>query len=157
MHAFARQKGFQAIAGDSSIPPSIIQHLMSFVDPVTALQDYAIGQSYLKHSPDLQQRQLGFGGPFLVTHERRKLWFIGMVTGFMSSYFIAVAPYFLWLLRIISASTAIGWSVITVPTFLYSAFMFAKEARQIRAAMRLVKVQNDKADRDEIIESDDRD
>lgn len=144
MHAFARQKGFQAIAGSRSIRPAIIQHLMSFVDPVSALQDYVVGKSYLEHSAT--SAKLEFVGWMVVTHKRRRLWSVAMMAGAFVSYIITVAPYFLWLFALISSKVAISLAAIISPGFVYATAMFAIEARRINTAVRLVKAQDSQAD-----------
>lgn len=143
MHAFARQKGFQAIAGSSRIKPSVVQHLMSFIDPVSSLQDYSIGKSFLTYSPANTQQQFDFTGWTVATPRRRKL-FLWMLFGFfLVSYMMAASPYFLWSLALLPASKALALALFTVPVFGYFALISLFTSRQLNAAKRLIEAQND--------------
>ena len=56
MHPFARKKGFKAIGKNEDLPASVIEHLMTFQDPVTALNDYEVSRGYLHISEEPGRR-----------------------------------------------------------------------------------------------------
>lgn len=149
MHAFARQKGYQAIAGSQNLPASVIKHLMSLFDPVLALQDYILSKSYLSHTPGPSKRQLSFSAGLISTHKRRQFCSVSYFVGFVIFYIAGFSPFYLWVFGEISPRLATVLSVLTLPIGLFLAIVFGREFRQLRGAMRLVKNQNDEADRDE--------
>ncbi|SFM63983.1 hypothetical protein [Rugamonas rubra] len=149
MHPFARQKGYQAIAGSQSLPAPVIEHLMSLTDPVVALQDYVISKSYLKHVPGTSKRQLDFSGSPFATHERRQAWSLVYAAGFVVAYLVAVTPIIFWMIDKISSSVAIALMTTIFPVSMYVAITLAREVRQIRAGMRLIQAQNEQADRED--------
>jgi hypothetical protein len=156
MHAFARQKGYQAIAGSQNLPASLIKHLMSLLDPGLALQDYVLSKSYLKHTPSRSNRQLSFASAAFSTHKRCQAVSVAYIVGFLVFYTSAFLPLLLWLWKAISSSVAIGFTVFTLPIGLCCALFFAREFRRLRGAMGLIKRQNDETDSHELAD-DERD
>lgn len=49
MHPFARQKGYQAIAGDVSLTANEVAYLLDLPDSAILLKDYVLGRPYLRH------------------------------------------------------------------------------------------------------------
>ncbi|MDC8759048.1 hypothetical protein [Janthinobacterium fluminis] len=156
MHAFAQQKGYQAIVGSQDLSASLIKHLMSLLDPGLALQDYVLSKSYLKHTPGRSNRQLSFASAAFSTRKRCQAIGVAYFVGFLVFYTSAFLPLFLWTWAKISSPLAISLTVFTLPVGLFCAFFFAREFRRLRGAMGLIKRQNDEADSNELAD-DERD
>jgi hypothetical protein len=147
MHAFARKKGFQAIGQNQTLPPSVIEHLMTFRDPVTALSDYEFSRAYLKHSEESGPSQLSFASSFLLsTEKRRNILTAAYVSCAVLFYILAFTPWFLLTIGKISVSTGVNALIVSLPIGLSVTILTAREAVQLRRAMRLIKAQNDQVD-----------
>ncbi|MET3134300.1 hypothetical protein AAKU55_004595 [Oxalobacteraceae bacterium GrIS 1.11] len=155
MHSFARKKGFQAIGRNQDLPPSVIEHLMTLRDPVTALSDYESSRGYLKNSEVLGRRQLDFASAVLFSTEKRRN--IISVTYFICAimfYLLAFTPWLLFSIGNISVSFAIKASIVFSPVGLTIAVFTFREFLQLRRAIRLVKTQNNQADEYEVAPGD---
>jgi len=60
MHPYLKEKGYQAIAGDTTISGAEVEYLLSLTRPQRALSDYVMGREYLEHLPDSGNLQLKF-------------------------------------------------------------------------------------------------
>ncbi|MFD2450707.1 hypothetical protein [Ideonella paludis] len=60
MHPFLKQKGYQAIAGDTSLSAGEIEYILSLHDSARALKDYVLGKPYLEHLTTATSRQIVF-------------------------------------------------------------------------------------------------
>jgi hypothetical protein len=60
LHPFLREKGYQAIAGDTRMTGSEIEYLLSLEGPDRALRDYVLGRAYLEHFPQTGNLQIEF-------------------------------------------------------------------------------------------------
>lgn len=49
LHPYAKEKGYQAIAGDTRLGADEIEYLLSLTGPERALRDYVKGRKYLAH------------------------------------------------------------------------------------------------------------
>jgi hypothetical protein len=147
MHQFARKKGFQAIGRNQDLPPSVVEHLMAFHDPVTALSDYESSRAYLKNSDAFVRRRLEFAGSVLfATEKRRNVMSFAYFACAVIFYLLAFAPWFLFTVRTISAPLAINASILTLPSGITVAVCCMREFLQLRRAIRLVRAQNSQAD-----------
>lgn len=143
MHAFPRIKGYQALAGAHTIPPEIIKHLMEMPDPVESLSDYAMSKSYLKDTPSLQTKRLGFANRFLANEvwRRATTYTYSFISFFF--YLLAFTPLFLGSLSQIPIPTAGYLSIVTFPFGIYWTIVFVREGVQLKKATRLIKAQNE--------------
>lgn len=150
MHPFARKKGFQAIGRVGDLPPSVVEHLMSFHDPVTALGDYEASRTYLQNSEELGLRRLSFENFWLWRSEtRRKILSRVYLIVAIVFYFVAFGPWLLFTVRQISAQVAIYATVVLFPIGIAVTVIAVREFIQLRRAMRLIRAQNLKADEQE--------
>lgn len=130
---------------------------MDFPDPVVALRDYAVSKSYLKDSPSLRRRRLGFERSLLSTEARQNFW-QGAFTFFgLLAYGFACGPLILTATQQLSPQFAALLSVLTVPLGGYLTAICVQESSQLRHAMRLVKAQNDLARSYELVDGRDDD
>jgi hypothetical protein len=60
LHPFAKEKGFQAIAGDDEVSYHEIQYLLTLKQPDLALRDYVLGRDYLQHLPHIGNQEITF-------------------------------------------------------------------------------------------------
>ena len=147
MHAFPRKKVFQAIGRDQNLPPSVIEHLMTLRDPVTALSDYEFSRSYLKNSDELGRRQLDFASKvFFATETRRNTISAAYLFLALVFYLFAFSPWLLLSAGKISTTLALNLLIISLPIGISATVVFLREVMQLRRAMRLVKAQNHQAD-----------
>lgn len=91
-HPYLREKGYQAIAGDSQMRADEIEYLLSLTRPERALRDYVMGRRYLEHFPQSGNLQIKFKSAYASKWSRQ--WRIGMY-GFF--YFVlAFAAFTPW-------------------------------------------------------------
>jgi hypothetical protein len=151
MHPFARKKGFQAIGRNQDLPPSVIEHLMTLRDPVSALSDYEFSRGYLKSSEVPGRRQLSFASTLLFsTEKRRKVMSAIYFSCAVLFYLLAFSPWFLFAFGKISAPVAINLAILCFPTGITVTWCVLREFVQLRRAMRLVAAQNSQADEYEL-------
>ena len=151
MHPFARKKGFQAIGRNQDLPPSVIEHLMTLRDPVTALSDYESSRGYLKNSETFGRRQLGFASATLfATEKRRNIISATYLACAITFYLLSFTPWFLLTIGKISTPLAINASIVFSPVGMMISVGAVREFLQLRRAMRLVKAQNHQADEYEV-------
>jgi hypothetical protein len=143
MHLFARKKGFQANGRSQYLPPAIIEHLMKFRDPVTALEDYEISKGYLQKTESAGLLELSFGRTFLwSTEKRRKLIGTAYLTCGLIFYLLAFAPWFLLTIGKISMPVAINLTIVSMPRGITVTVIAAREFIQLRRAIRLIHAQS---------------
>lgn len=68
MHPYLKEKGYQAIAGDSTLSADEVKYLLSVVKPDRALKDYVLGRQYLEHLPHAGNLQVAY------KHRYRNEW-----------------------------------------------------------------------------------
>jgi len=143
MHPFARKKGFQAIGRNQDLPPSVIEHLMTFHDPVAALNDYEASRGYLQNAEEPESLQLSFaGGSLWSTEKRRKFISVAYLICAIIFYFLAFTPWFLLVTGKISMPVAINLIIVLLPIGITIAVIAAREFIQLRRAMRLIQAQS---------------
>lgn len=91
IHPFAKEKGYQAIAGDNEIGSDEIEYLLSLQKPDLALRDYVLGRQYLQHLPQMGNQEIVFKKWF------QNVWFrLLLKTFYCGLYavliFLAIAP-----------------------------------------------------------------
>lgn len=142
MHPFARKKGFQAIGKNKDLPPMVIEHLMTFDDPVMALSDYEVSRGYLQHSEDRGEHQLYFPNTLLFsTEQRRHVISIIYLIAAVAFYFLAFAPWLLFTMGKISAQVTVNASVVFFPLGISVTVLSTREFIQLTRARRLIKSQ----------------
>jgi hypothetical protein len=90
-HPFAKEKGYQAIAGDNEISSNEIEYLLSIQKPELALRDYVLGRRYLQHLPHKGNREIVFKKGYQNVWIRRflKTFYCGL---YAILVFLAFAP-----------------------------------------------------------------
>lgn len=91
MHPYLKDKGYQAIAGDSKITGTEVEYLLSLTGPERALRDFVMGREYLEHLPDSGNLQIKFRKKYQNKWTRR--WRLySYVTLYVVFAFAAFAP-----------------------------------------------------------------
>lgn len=139
MHPYARQKGFQAIAGDPLLPPKEIEYLLTLRDPASVLMDYVFAREFLEHLPTAGKHQITFK-PQYSKASRRKTLRLKYATLFFASYLIAVSPILASSWGMISTPLSLRLLLFTLP-FLGATYFAARAVLRIKRAELLVKNQ----------------
>jgi hypothetical protein len=141
MHPFLKNKGLQAIAGDTRLNAAEVEYLLTLNDPATALRNYVLGRQYLRHFVTATGGQLDFD----VKYARRwSRWW--RKAGYLALYFLCYSlgssPLILPSFKMISPGSMFLAFPVTAVIF-YSAGYFALKAGiRIARAEALVKNQN---------------
>lgn len=141
MHPFVKQKGFQAIAGDSSLSSGEIEYLLTLHDCARALRNYVLGRRYLQYYATAQGNQVDFQKKYQPKWPR--LW---RKSVYLLLYFIffvgAFAPLLLPALTPLKASQALVLFAASFPLLAPSAFLVLREGIRIGSAEHLVANQH---------------
>ena len=139
MHRFARDKGFQAIGRNENLSPTVVEHLMTFEDPVLALADYESSRSYLKGGDRTDRPQLSFSSLLLCSSSRRRT-ILGRFYVFLAVcfYTLAFTPWLFFTIGKISPSIAISSTVVLLPIGFTVAVIAVREYIQLKRAVRLL-------------------
>lgn len=139
MHPYVRQKGFQGIAGNQSLSPTVIEYLLTLHDPATVLNDYVFSCKLLEHSPVAGTKQIRFKNAYSDESRRKNLkWIYVAIYG--ASYTIAVSPILAGQWGLLSKSLSFGLLLITLP-FLAATVASIQASRRMHCAERLVNNQ----------------
>ncbi|NML34199.1 hypothetical protein [Paraburkholderia antibiotica] len=89
---FLREKGCQAITGDSRAIPEHVEYLLSLQAPSQALSQYSPGKKYLEHSDDAQSVH-----GFAFKKWYRKVWVRALLKGWYCTVTIFFGAASLWI------------------------------------------------------------
>lgn len=137
LHPFAREKGYQAIAGSSIFTQKEIEYILSLSNPAQRLKDYKKAK--------LLFEKMETEGKFKLTYRKKynSAWMLKWRKGFyIFSYstlaFLAVSPMIFtnWF-----GEQGILFLIITLPSFGFYAYISLNEFSKIISAERLVKNQ----------------
>lgn len=122
MHPYVRQKGYQAIAGDTRLSAGEIKYLLTLHDSASAIRDYVLGRPYLKYYATAQEAQISFHPNYKRRWTRlwRKSWYLVLYFLF---FFGAFAPLFLPVFQSLPAGQelvlfAFSFTLLIPPGFL---------------------------------------
>lgn len=139
MHPYARQKGLQAIAGNQSLPSSLIEYLLTLHDPARVLKEYVFARTLLEHFPTAGKKQINFKARYRkVTH--RKAWKFLYFSIYWISYLWALSPIFALQWLHISIDDTVFFSCFTLP-FLAATILSIRANVRIKRAETFVKTQ----------------
>lgn len=145
MHPFVKQKGFQAIAGDSRLSASEIEYLLTLHDSARALRDYVLGRPYLQHYATAQANQVAFQKKYQLKWPRlwRKLCYLGLYFLFFTGAF---APLFLPAFKSLQASQSLVLFAFTFSLLAPPGFLALRAGVRINRAEHLVANQHKHAE-----------
>lgn len=140
MHPFLKQKGLQAIAGNTNLSTVEVEYLLSLQDSARALKDYAFGGIYLEHRATAGGQQISFRVKYSTPWSRRwrKAAYVALYLVF---YFAALAPLFLFVFKVLQLSPALSALAFCMIFFLPMAILALRAAIRIGRAEALVRTQ----------------
>jgi len=141
MHPFVRQKGYQAIAGDTRLSANEIEYLLTLHDSARALRDYVLGRPYLKHFATAKETQITFQPKYEARWPRlwRKSWYLGLYFVFFAAAF---APLILPAFKSLQPSHALVLFAFTFPLLVPPGFLALRAGVRIARAEVLVANQH---------------
>jgi len=91
LHAYVRDKGFEALAGERSLTTREIEYLVSLPCPAQSLREYANGRKYLEHASTAGDKQIMLKKKY---QKPRLMWAIllGYFLLFLVAYSAAWSP-----------------------------------------------------------------
>ncbi|MGK7948003.1 MAG: hypothetical protein AB4368_04160 [Xenococcaceae cyanobacterium] len=136
LHPFALEKGYQAIAGSTTVSTEEIAYLLSLKNPGKCLNDYLLGKKYLSKLDTDSDFQLYFSKKYSTTWSRkwRKYLYLTLALIFACS---ALSPF----LR--PQYFPFRLLIITMPVYGVCTFWCLDELIRIDSAEQLVKNQQE--------------
>ncbi len=140
MHPFMREKGYQAIAGDTRLSADEIEYLLSLQGASRALRDYTLGRQYLRHLPQQGNLQVQFKEKYesIVARRVRKYWFLAAYAALSFSGFF---PFVFSRVLFRDPSDMLFVTGVTLLVFLPSAWLSLRSAIRLDRAEKLVQHQ----------------
>lgn len=140
-HPYLREKGYQAIAGDSRLSGDEIEYLLSLTRPERALRDYVLGRHYLQHVPQSGNLQMKFKKKYEAKWSRQ--WRIGLYGLFYFVFaFAAFTPWVFSGVLELSFQRALAAFGLCLVLFGPYAVMSLRAAARIHRAQMLVAHQD---------------
>jgi hypothetical protein len=134
MHPFVKQKGYQAIAGDTRLSASEIEYLLTLHDSARALRDYVLGRPYLEHYATAQESQIAFQPKYKGRWPR--LWRKSVYITMYFLFFVgAFAPLVLPAFKSLQASQALVLFTFSFMLLIPPGFL------ALRAGVRIVRAE----------------
>jgi len=92
-HPFVIERGYHAIAGDTSLTVREVEYLLSLENPSSALRDYVLAREYLEHLPGSGHLQVKFKSKFsaLWSRQWRRAFYL---VAYSVCAFLALSPMF---------------------------------------------------------------
>lgn len=140
MHPFLRQKGYQAIAGDTRLSAGEIEYLLTLHDSARSLKDYVLGKPYLEHLATAAGSQIVFKKRFEPRWPRlsRKAIFFVL---YLLCYFAGFAPVAFPAFKAMPPAQALVTFAFTAALFFPAGFLALRAGVRIARAETLVKNQ----------------
>lgn len=141
MHPFLKQKGYQAIAGDTRLASAEIEYLLTLQDSAKALKEYVLGRQYLEYLATANGSQLIFKQKFIRKFSRlwRKAIYLLL---YISCYLLGFAPIMLPAFKAIPPGQALVAFAFTASLFFPAGFFALKAGVRIARAETLIKSQH---------------
>ena len=140
MHPFLRQKGYQAIAGDTRLSAGEIAYLLTLQDSAQSVKDYVFGKPYLEHHATAVGSQVVFKRRFESRGARlsRKVLFFML---YLLCYFAGFAPVALPAFKAMPPAQALITFAFTAVIFFPAGFFALRAGIRVARAEVLVKSQ----------------
>ena len=121
LHPFVIEKGYQAIAGTTTVSSKEISYLLSLEKPVESIKDYVLSKKYLEHLNTNGNLQITFTKKYRSKWSRtwRKTFYLLM---YFFGALIALSPFLLAKHFDLSIKQLLITSVFTIPIFSVLAF-----------------------------------
>jgi hypothetical protein len=141
MHPYLKEKGYQAIAGDSKISGAQVEYLLSLTGPERALRDFVMGKEYLEHLPDSGNLQIKFKKKYERKWSRRWRMY-SYVTLYFLFFFAGFAPLVFSSYLHLSGQNMLMAFVASFSGFVPYGWLFLRSAAKIYRAQMLVDHQD---------------
>jgi hypothetical protein len=144
MHPFLREKGLQALAGDSKLSTAEVEYVLNKLrNPVRSLNDYVFGRGYLEHFTTASEAQISFRKKYLKKRSRliRKGFYL---LAYIGCFALAFSPILLPATAWHTPLQAISTLAFTAAVFAPLSFLSLREGVRIARAEALVKAQQEK-------------
>lgn len=141
LHPYLKEKGYQAIAGDSKLKAAEVEYILSLQQPEQALKNYVSGLKYLEHLPKSGNLEIGFKTKYKKKWSRKWRQLLYLVI-YMLLCFMAFAPLLAPNTWFKSPSQMLISFTVTFILFFPHAYSALKAGQRISRAERLVKEQN---------------
>lgn len=140
MHPFIKQKGYQAIAGDTRLAAAEFEYLISLAEPAYALRLYVMGRTYLEHNTTAVNRRITFKRRYrtLVSRLLEKSKYFALYVAF---YGIGALPAFHWPLSLTGVVPSTSTTLLLVLVCWPMSFVALRLGMRVNAAEKLVKMQ----------------
>lgn len=141
LHPYLREKGYQAIAGDSQLGADEIEYLLSLRRPQRALRDFVLGRPYLELLATAGNLQIGFQKKYKNSWARiwRKYLYGGL---YFALFAVAFSPLYLARIKGIELTKMLGAFMVSFAVFGPYAYFSLKASTRIYRAEQLVKNQD---------------
>lgn len=140
LHPFLKQKGYQAIAGDTTLSASEIEYLLELHDSGRALKDYVFGRPYLQHFTTAADQKVAFKSQYKSKWSRiwrKLLYFVLYVAFFMGAF----SPVFIPSIETAPVMEKVLYLAFTILLFVPAALLSLRAGVRIARAEVLVKNQ----------------
>jgi hypothetical protein len=140
LHPFLKQKGYQAIAGDTTLSASEIEYLLELHDSGRALKDYVLGRPYLRHFTTAANQKVAFKSRYESGWSRnwRKLMYFVL---YMALFMGAFSPIFIPAVKAAFPADKVVYLAFTFLLFAPAAVLALRAGVRIARAEALVKNQ----------------
>lgn len=137
LHPFAIEKGYQAIAGSTTLKSEEIAYLLSLENPGKCLKDYVLSKKYLQHLNTSGDLQLSFSEKYSASWARnwRKALYLTLYFGLA---FAALSPLILAKAGVTKPVQLLTFLAITVPFFGFYAWASLRSFTQIYRGEKLI-------------------
>jgi hypothetical protein len=140
MHPFLKQKGYQAIAGDTRLGAAEIEYLLTLQEAPQALRDFVIGRQYLQYLATATGPQIVFKEKFQSWWSRtwRKAWYLML---YVVCFLLGFSPILLTTFRGAQPAQALIAFFFTSALFFPAGFFALHSGVRITRAEALTKGQ----------------
>lgn len=140
IHPYLREKGYQAIAGDTKISAKEMEYLLSLTSPNEAVKDYVAGRNYLEHLSVSKEYQIRFKKKYEARWSRKWRMY-GYLVAYILCVFFGTAPLIFASLLHLQLNDSILLFSVSAVVFGPYAWSFLSSGQQIGKASRLVSRQ----------------
>jgi hypothetical protein len=140
MHPFLKEKGFQAIAGDTRLAACEIEYLLGLNGSPQALRDYVLGRPYLQYFSTAGNEQISFRAKYKSHWSRlwRKICYLIL---YFISFAAAFTPLLMPAVRAMPPVQALGLFAFTFMLFSPPSFIALRAGIRIARAEALLESQ----------------
>lgn len=141
LHPFTLEKGYQAIAGTTTLKTEEVSYILSLKNPVQCLKDYALSKGYLEHLNTTGDLQIAFADKYKSNWSRgwRKTIYVILyfILAFLALFPLVFSSYFHF-----TPKQGVGLLVFTIPVISPYAWLSLKSSIRIYRGEKLVNNQN---------------